>query len=112
MLEKGVNRLEDLVEFNVVHVNIIAETLRKPEGLVPESEGNRVEPALMLDPIVRIGVKALERLEALMHIMKYYEMVNPNLLASILRHIILSRTLSLNLILLNNPRRRNSRYHN
>lgn len=84
--EKGVNRPEDLVEFNADYVNSIAETLSKPGGLVPAIDGDREEPAFMLAPGVRIGSKALTRLEAATHIMKYYEMVNLNLLASLLRH--------------------------
>ena len=76
-LEDGTERLKYHVEFNAECVNIIAEALRKTGGLVPSSSGTRV--VLTSSPKVRVGAKALIRLEATMHTMKNYEMVNHKL---------------------------------
>ena len=59
-----------LVAFNENDVKGIDEALRKPGGLLPSGYASResMPPA----PIVRIGARALFRLEASMHVMSCY----------------------------------------
>ena len=82
--EEGIERLEDLVEFNAEDVNSVAEALGKSGGLVPSSSSAR--SSLVLAPRVHIGAKALNHLELVMHVMNYYEITNDKPAASHIRH--------------------------
>ena len=88
--EEDVNSPEDLFDFNADDVSTIADDLRKPCDLAPLGGGTRILPTLVSALVVRIGANTLMRLEAAVHIMKYYEMVNLKPSSSLLRydHII------------------------
>ena len=62
--EEGIERLENLVEFNSKDVEGIAEALCKPGGLVPPSGSARA--SMIPAPGARIGARALIMLEAAM----------------------------------------------
>ena len=72
--EEEIERPENLVEFNFEDVKGIAEALRKPRGLVPSSGNARA--SIIPARGVRIGARALSRLEADIEMMNYYETVN------------------------------------
>ena len=82
--EEGIVRPEHLVEFNEKDVKSIAEALRKAGGLVPSGTTSRA--SMMSAPGVRIGTRALIRLEASIQIMRCYETVNHKPTASQLRY--------------------------
>ena len=68
--EEGIERPENLVEFNSEDVKGIAEALRKPGGLVPSSGNARA--SMIPAPGAWIGARALIRLESTMEMMKNY----------------------------------------
>ena len=68
--EEHISRPKVLMEFNAYDMHSVAVALRKPGGLVPLDGGSRTAPALVSAPGVRIGAKALMRLEAAMNVMK------------------------------------------
>ena len=93
--EEGANRLEDLVEFNTDDINTIAEALSKPEGYVLSGSGARTAPALSSAPDVHIGTKELMLLEVSMQIIKFYEMLNLKITASVLRYALIIKNFTL-----------------
>ena len=64
----------------------ITEALRKPGSLVAQGGGARTAPMLVSAPKIRIKENAFERLEAAMHAMKNYEMLNLKPSVMLLRH--------------------------
>ena len=93
--EKGVNRIEDLVDFNVDAVSTIAESLRKPGGLASSGGSSRIAPVLASAPVVCIGAKAWTHLEAATHIMKNFKVVNLKLSVSLLRYDTIIKNIKL-----------------
>ena len=85
--------LEYLVEFNAKHINSIDEALRKPVGLVPLGSG--AIASLTSVPGVQIGAKSLILLEAAMHVMKHYEIVNHKPKTSHLRYDLVVKNFKL-----------------
>ena len=64
LCEEGIERSEHLVGSNEKDVKSIAEALRKPGGLFPSGTTSRA--SMLSAPGVRIGARALIRLEASM----------------------------------------------
>ena len=97
--EEGIERPENLVEFNSEDLKGIAEALRKPGGLVPSSGNARA--SMIPTPRTRIGARALIRLEAAMEIMKCYETVNHKPIAGQLLHDPVVKNFKLEFYVLN-----------
>ena len=80
LAEEGIERPEDLIEFNSENVKTIVGNLRRPGGTVPEGRTGRTVPT---QPF-KFGAKAVLRLENAIDIMKYYETLDFQVTADML----------------------------
>jgi hypothetical protein len=91
---EGINSVSDLSDFNKDTLTQVADNLQRPGGRIANPDPNAPPGATIAQPPFVFGAKAQKRLLAACDMVRYYEMIEHELLASSMHWDLLIKNFS------------------